>query len=138
MRRFFAVHAETPLLLTRSLSPLLKAAKGLVVSMSDIQIARPDPRFAAYAMSKAALDCLTRALARELAPDVRVNAIAPGVVAWPEAFDPKQIEAYLARIPLGRDGTPQDVASLIHYLATQGRYITGQTLNVDGGRSIRA
>jgi hypothetical protein len=89
-----------------------------------------------YCASKAALASLTRGLARALAPDVTVNGIAPGVVEWPEDYPQEEREKYLKRVPLSRAGTPEDVANLVHFLATDGSYITGQIIPLDGGRSI--
>jgi pteridine reductase len=89
-----------------------------------------------YCASKAALANLTLSLARELAPDVTVNGIAPGVVEWPQGYPEDEKQKYLKRVPLARPGTPQDVANLVHFLATGGSYITGQIIRLDGGRSI--
>jgi pteridine reductase len=105
--------------------------------MSDEQIDRPGPAYAAYSLSKAALENAVKSLARELAPEVTVNAIAPGVVEWPADMPPAARQKYLKRVPLSRAGTPQDVANLVEFLCTGGRYITGQTIRLDGGRSIR-
>ena len=137
MRRFWSVHLEAPLLLTRALAPLLRAAHGTVVMMTDAGIDRPRPAFMAYAASKAGLENLTKSLARALAPDVTVNAIAPGVVEWADDVPPAERSAYLTRVPLGRTGEARDVAELVAFLATGGRYITGQVIRVDGGRSTR-
>ena len=137
LRRLFAIHAETPLLLTQKLAPLLRTARGSVVMMSDEQLERPAPAYAAYAMSKAALENSARTLARALAPEVTVNAIAPGVVAWPTDMPQSSRQRYLRRVPLQRAGTPGDVARLIEFLCTGGRYITGQVIPLDGGRSVR-
>jgi pteridine reductase len=87
-------------------------------------------------MSKAAITEMVRSLARELAPDVRINAIAPGVVAWPEGTDHAEIAAYEKRIPLARSGTPEEAATLALFLARDNTYITGQTIPLDGGRSL--
>jgi pteridine reductase len=76
-------------------------------------------------------------MARELGPHVRVNAIAPGVVAWPEGTDQQEIHAYESRIPLGRSGTPQDAAAAVRFLILDAAYITGEIIRVDGGRWLR-
>jgi pteridine reductase len=136
MRMFFAIHVESPLLLARRFEPMLREAGGLIVSMSDGMAERPAPAYLAYCTSKAALSNLTKGLARELAPQVRVNAIAPGVVEWPPEMPQTEREQYLKRVPLARAGSPEDVAELILFLATTGRYITGQIIPLDGGRSI--
>ncbi len=137
LRRDLAVHVETPLFLTRRLRPLLVAAKGTVVAMTDVDLARSRPSFLTYQISKAALANLMANLARELAPDVTVNCIAPGAVAWPDDMPEADKEHYLSRVPLGRVGEPADVAAAVEYLATTGRYVTGETLRLDGGRHLR-
>ena len=137
LRRDLAVHVETPLLLTRRLRPLLEAAGGTVVTMTDTDLDRTRPSFLTYQLSKAALLNLTRNLARELAPRVTVNAIAPGAVEWAEDMTNEEKETYLKRVPLGRAADPADVPRLIEFLATNGRYITGETLRLDGGRHLR-
>jgi len=123
-------------LLAQSLAPMLRAARGHVVNMIDLLVERPWPEYMAYCASKAALANLTLSLARELAPEVTVNGIAPGVVEWPEDYPQAEREKYLKRVPLARAGTPEDVANLVHFLCTEGSYITGQIIRLDGGRSI--
>lgn len=131
------INALAPLMLTQGLDALLHKAQGLVVAMCDVQtLGRARRRFAAYSMSKAALAEMVGTLAREMAPQVRVCGIAPGVVAWPEDTDPEEIESYEARIPLQRPGTPEDVARLVLFLAREGTYITGEIIRLDGGRSV--
>ncbi|MDB5297834.1 MAG: pteridine reductase, partial [Phycisphaerales bacterium] len=151
MRRLWAVHAESPLLLCQRFAPRLRAAGrgevgdgeigaggggGHVVNMVDLLAERPWPEYLAYCASKAALWNLTLGLARELAPDVTVNGIAPGVVEWPAGYPEAERVKYLKRVPLARAGTPGDVAEAVAYLVTGGRYVTGQILRLDGGRSI--
>jgi len=135
-RRLMAVHFESPLLLCQAFAPLLKSSKGHIVNMLDLLAERPWPKYLAYCASKAALWNLTLGLARELAPDVTVNGIAPGVVEWPEDYPEEERQKYLKRVPLARPGTPQDVAETLHFLVTGGSYITGQVIRLDGGRSI--
>ena len=135
-RRLMAVHFETPLLLCQAFAPLLRRNKGHVVNMLDLLAERPWPKYLAYCASKAALWNLTLGLARELAPDVTVNGIAPGVVEWPDDYPPEEREKYLRRVPLARAGTPQDVAEVVRFLVSAGSYITGQVIRLDGGRSI--
>jgi pteridine reductase len=130
------LHAEAPLLLTRRLAPLLCESHGCVITLCDLLAERPMPGYLAYCASKAALANLTLGLARELAPQARVCGIAPGVVEWPANFPEPQKQTYLQRVPLGRSGTPEDVAKLVHYLLTDGAYLTGQIIRLDGGRSI--
>lgn len=136
IRRFMMVHVEAPLLLIQALAPNLRASRGHVVNMVDLLAEKPWPKYLAYSASKAALVNLTLGLARELAPEVTVNGIAPGVVEWPEGYPQSERDQYLKRVPLERPGTPQDVAELVHFLATAGSYITGQIIRLDGGRSI--
>ena len=135
-RRMMAIHFESPLLLAQKFAPMLRASRGHIVNMVDLLAERPWPQYLAYCASKAALANLTLGLARELAPDVTVNGIAPGVVEWPEGYPDVEKAKYLKRVPLERPGTPQDVAELVHFLVTSGTYLTGQILRLDGGRSI--
>ena len=127
---------ESPLLLAKALADKLRASRGHIVNMVDLLAERPWPAYAAYAASKAALANLTLSLARELAPDVTVNGIAPGVVEWPDDYPESERAKYLKRVPLARAGSPDDVAKLLHFLVTDGSYITGQIIRLDGGRSI--
>ncbi len=135
-RRFWAVHVEAPLLLCRQFEPALRQSRGHVINMVDLLAERPWPEYLVYCASKGALLTLTLGLAKELAPDVAVNGIAPGVVQWPDDYPAQDRQRYLRRVPLGRAGTPQEVAELVHFLCTAGSYITGQIIRLDGGRSI--
>ena len=140
--RHFRVNAVAPLMLTARLAPLLSQSSmnggGVVIAMADIHsMGRPRKGFAAYSMSKAALAEMILTLARDLAPHVRVNGVAPGVVAWPEEGYESDEEAqrkYLKRIPLGRAGTPHDAAEAVRWLALEATYVTGEVIRVDGGR----
>lgn len=140
--RHFRTNALAPLLLTKALAPRLRESAlphgGAVVAMADMHaLGRPRMGFAPYAMSKAALIEMVRSLARELAPQVRVNAIAPGVVAFPEKgyeADAEAQAAYVRRVPLQRSGTPEDAAKAARWLALEAGYITGEVIRVDGGR----
>ncbi|MCC5886136.1 MAG: pteridine reductase [Gammaproteobacteria bacterium] len=127
-----------PFFLTQALLPALRVRGGCVVNIVDIHAERPLAEYPVYSIAKAGLAMLTRSLARELAPEIRVNAVAPGAILWPEdpedAFG-KQQQAILRRIPLGRTGTPEDIADAVHYLAGAA-YVTGQILAVAGGRSV--
>jgi pteridine reductase len=130
------LNARAPLLLTRALLPRLCAARGSVVNVIDVGGGLVAWRgFAAYCASKAALARLTECLALELAPAVRVNAVAPGTVLWPARYPAARREALAARIPLGRAGTPGDVAQAVLFLA-EAPYVTGAILPVDGGRHL--
>lgn len=136
MRRLWAIHVESPLLLCQRFEPLLRASRGHVVNMVDLLAERPWPSYLAYSASKAALWNLTLGMARELAPEVTVNGIAPGVVEWPRDYPQAQRDKYLKRVPLARAGTPNDVATTVRFLCSEGSYITGQIIRLDGGRSI--
>ena len=132
-----AVNVEAPFFLTQALLPSLRAAPSpLVIHLTDIGGERPVKQYAHYSVSKAALLMLTRALAVELAPHVRVNAISPGTVLFPEDFDEAARAEVLARIPQGREGGVEDIARTVVHL-TRTPYITGQVIAVDGGRSAQ-
>jgi pteridine reductase len=135
-RRFWSIHVESPLLLARKFQSILETAGGSIINMVDLQAEKPIPGYLAYCASKAGLWNLTLGLARKLAPRVRVNGIAPGVVEWPEGFALQQQDQYLRRVPLARPGTPEDVASTVRFLTLEAPYITGQIIRLDGGRSI--
>lgn len=116
----------------------LTAARGNVVNMLDILAERPMPSYSNYCASKAALWNATLGYARSLAPAVRVNGIAPGVVDWPDAMPEAERQKYLEKVPLARAGTPTEVASLVKFLVEEGTFITGQVIRLDGGRSLIA
>ena len=133
----FAANARAPFFLAQAAAPALRAARGAIVNLADIHGERPLGDHAPYCMAKAALIMLTRALALELAPDVRVNAVAPGAILWPEQEKPDAAkDAVLARVPLRRTGEPDDVAEAVRWLLQDARYTTGEVLHVDGGRSV--
>jgi pteridine reductase len=132
----WAVHLEAPLLLCRAFEAPLRQSRGHVVNMLDLLAEKPMPSHAVYCASKAALWNLTLSLARELAPEVTVNGIAPGVVEWPADYPQAEREKYLRRVPLGRAGTPADVAEAVLFFCRTGSYVTGQVLRLDGGRSL--
>ncbi|QSQ22301.1 SDR family oxidoreductase [Pyxidicoccus parkwayensis] len=137
-RRMLGVNLDAPYFLTQALLPSLRAGKDpLVVHLTDIGGERPVSHYSHYSVSKAGLIMLTRALAVELAPHVRVNAVSPGTVAFPEDFDAAAREAVLKRIPMGREGSVEDIARTIVFLAREAPYITGQVIAVDGGRSAQ-
>lgn len=134
-----AVNVRAPFFLTQALLPALRASgEGCVVNVTDMAVAHPYTTshfFAHYLASKAALEQLTRAWALELGPAVRVNAVAPGPVAMAADTTSEQRADILARVPLRREGSPDDVARAVVFLATAS-YVTGQTLRVDGGLSV--
>ena len=128
---------KAPLFLTQAAAPHLKAAHGAVVNITDIHAERPLAGYALYCAAKAGLLGLTRALAIELAPLVRVNAVAPGPILWPDdsAFDGEARERIVAHTLLGHAGSPQDIALAVRFLLNDAPYVTGQVINVDGGRT---
>lgn len=135
----FAINARAPFFLAQAAAPHLASANGAIVNIADIYAERPLRGHAVYAMGKAALLQMTRALALELAPQVRVNAVSPSAILWPEnGKDPEAQSALLARTPLGRIGTPGEIAEAVRWLLQDARYCTGQVLRVDGGRMLDA
>lgn len=133
----FGTNARAPFFLAQAAAPHLRAARGCIVNLTDIYAERPLPNHPLYCMSKSALAMMTQALARELAPDVRVNAVAPGAVLWPDAGKAEiEQRALLQRTPLARVGTPDDVAEAVRWLIQDAPYCTGQTIRVDGGRTL--
>jgi pteridine reductase len=130
-------NVKAPLFLSQAAAPALRKTSGLIINMVDIHALRPLKRYAVYCTAKAALGMLTHSLARELAPYVRVNGIAPGPIMWPEdALDPAMKGKIISQTLLKRQGTPEDVARTALFFATEAPYITGQILAVDGGRSV--
>lgn len=134
-------NAQAPLFLSQALEDTLRANYGSIVNLTDMNINQGMSGFSTYTMAKAALQAMTKSLARELAPYVRVNAVSPGAILWPEYASDPVLHAdaqakILAGIPLARLGTEDDIAQAVFFLAHQARYITGQTLRVDGGRAL--
>ncbi len=125
-----------PLKLCQLVAPFMKkSGGGCIVNLSDINAARPWPHHLAYGCSKAGIDYITRALARSLAPAIRVNAVAPGIAVFPDSYPIDLRQQLVDSVPLKREGTPQDIAGAVRFLV-ESPYITGQILNIDGGRSI--
>jgi len=133
----FASNARAPFFLAQAAAPHLRASGGVIVNLADIYGQSPLRDHAIYSSAKAALVMATRALALELAPHVRVNAVAPGAILWPEhTRDTQRERRILASIPLARTGTPEDIAGAVYWLLSGARYVTGQVLRVDGGRGL--
>jgi pteridine reductase len=128
---------RAPFFLAQAAAPQLRAAKGVIVNMIDIHAQRPLPGHSVYSTAKAGLAMLTRALARELGPDIRVNGIAPGPIMWPESgMDARLQKEIVAKTLLKRSGTPEDVVRAALFFVKDAPYVTGQILAVDGGRSV--
>ncbi|MDG2539968.1 pteridine reductase [Dyella jiangningensis] len=133
----FASNAQAPFFLAQAATPALREARGAIVNLVDIYAERPLADHPVYCMAKAALAAMTRSLALDLGPDVRVNGVAPGAVMWPsdgKPYDDQQ--AMLARTPLQRAGSPDDVAGAVLWLLRDAPFVTGQIIRVDGGRTL--
>lgn len=131
------LNLRAPFFVAQGAAPHLRRAAGKIVNIGDLGGLEPWPSYAAHSLSKAGLVMLTRVLARALAPDVTVNAIAPGTVLVPEGFDRAQRERLVRDTPLGRLGTPEDAVAALLYLLEGGDFVTGDVLVVDGGRILR-
>jgi pteridine reductase len=133
----FAANARGPFFLAQAATPALREARGAIVNIVDIYAERPLEGHTVYSMAKAALVMLTQALAKDLAPDVRVNAVAPGAILWPASGKVDDaVEALLAKTPMARKGEPLDVADAVRWLLLDAPYTTGQVIRVDGGRAL--
>lgn len=135
----FASNAKGAYFLSKALRPSLKASRGCIINITDVHASKPMGEHSIYCMAKAALLMMTRSLAKAFAPEIRVNAIAPGAIAWPEgdnalADDLKQ--KILDKTALGRHGSPQDIANAAEFLITKADYMTGAEIKVDGGRHL--
>jgi pteridine reductase len=128
---------KAPLFLAQAAASALRLSNGLIVNIADIHGIRPLSRHPVYSIAKAGVIMLTKSLARELAPAVRVNAIAPGPVMWPEdGMDGALQKKIIERTALKRSGSADDVARAVLFFASEAPYVTGQILAVDGGRSV--
>jgi pteridine reductase len=128
---------KAPLFLAQAAVPHLRASRGVIINILDIHAIRPLRDHTIYGAAKAGLGFLTRALARDLAPDIRVNGVAPGAILWPDGgISDHMQDVVLKQIPLKRVGDPADIASCVVYLVRDAGYVTGQVIAVDGGRSV--
>jgi pteridine reductase len=129
---------RAPLFIAQAAAPALKKTGGSIINITDIHAERPLKNYVLYSIAKAGLVGLTRSLARELAPEIRVNAVAPGPILWPddESFDELSRQRIISHTPLRREGAPEDVARAVIFLLVEGTYVTGETINVDGGRHV--
>ena len=136
----FASNLKGPFFLTQALVPALRARRGAIVNIVDVYAELPLAQHAVYTMAKAGVAMMTRALAQELGPDVRVNGVSPGAILWPAEENPElggaKTEALLAQTALKRIGDPSDIARAVRYLGLEAGDVTGQILAVDGGRTL--
>lgn len=133
----FASNAQAPFFLSQAAIPALREARGGIVNLVDIYAERPLANYPLYCMAKAALAAMTRSLALDLGPEIRVNGIAPGAVLWPGEGKPHaDQQTMLARTPLQRTGSPDDVAGAVLWLLRDAPFVTGQIIRVDGGRTL--
>ncbi len=127
---------KAPLFLSKALHTELKKRKGSIINIIDIHVEPPLKDHIIYNVSKAGLLALTRSLAKDLAPHIRVNGVSPGAIMWPEnETSKKKKEDILSKIPMKKTGTPDDIAKTVYFLL-ENNYITGQNINVDGGRRL--
>lgn len=132
-----ATNLKAPLFLAQAAWPHLRRRGGCIVNIVDIHAQRPLRNHAVYGSAKAGLAMLTRALAKDMAPEVRVNGVSPGAILWPEeGMSEDTRQAILRQIPLRRAGDPEDIAGCVLYLVRDAGYATGQIIAIDGGRSI--
>ena len=129
--------------LSQSLADELRLRRGAIINIVDSYADSPLPRFPIYSIAKAGLKAMTRSLAKELAPEIRVNGVSPGAIIWPDSLADDSVPGVLEKraaiigsIPLGRTGTPGDIADLAVFLAIEASYVTGQVIRVDGGRNL--
>jgi pteridine reductase len=132
----FAINVRAPYFLSQRAAPALAASHGAIVNIADLAAFESWPAYVPHGMTKAAVVQMTRAMASALAPDVRVNAVAPGVVLLPEGWSAEGAEHLRSTTPLRRLGSPEDVAQSVIYLL-EAQYVTGEVIRVDGGRHIR-
>jgi pteridine reductase len=138
LERMWRINAAAPFLCAQLAAERMRArGAGSIVNVCDIAAERPFPVHAHYCMSKAALLSLTRSLAVELAPAIRVNAVSPGAILFPESYEPEKRDSVLRRIPMGRAGSVAELAETVSFLLLGPEFVTGQVLAVDGGRSAR-
>jgi len=128
---------KAPLFLSQAALPALRETRGAIINLIDVHAQRPLRNHAVYGSAKAGLAMLTRSLAKDLAPEIRVNGVSPGAILWPEnGMDDATRDSILKQIPLARAGQPEDIAGCVLYLVKDATYVTGQIIAVDGGRSI--
>lgn len=132
----FGTNVKAPFFLSQAAAPYLRKTRGCIVNMVDIHARRPLKEFSIYSMAKAALETMTKSLARELGPEIRVNGVAPGAILWPDNIDEVTKQRIVSKTFLKRKGEPEDIAKAIRFIIEDAPYMTGQILSIDGGRSL--
>jgi pteridine reductase len=128
---------KAPFFLTKVLAPELASQQGVIVNIIDVHAERGLKNYPVYSIAKAGLAAMTKIMARELGPEVRVNGVSPGAIIWPESeLSDAEKQEILSRIALRRQGSPDDIARAVRFLVQDGNYITGQIISVDGGRTL--
>jgi pteridine reductase len=128
---------KAPLFLSKISLPYLKKNNGVIINIVDVHAQRPLKNHSVYGSAKAGLAMLTRSLAKDLGPDVRVNGVSPGAILWPESGISERVKKnILGQVPLGRPGAPADIAAAVVFLVRDAPYVTGEIIAVDGGRSV--
>jgi len=134
-----ASNLKAPLFLCQAAAPFLKKTKGAIINITDVHIKQPKKNYIVYSIAKAGLETLTKSLAQELGPTIRVNAVAPGPILWPNSsheFDELYRKKVISQTLLNRSGEPDDVSKAVEFLLLNAPFVTGQILNIDGGRSF--
>ncbi len=135
-QNLIGVNMQAPLFLAQHAAEYLLASKGCIINLTDIYAIRPMKDFPVYSTAKAGLEMLTKALARELGPDIRVNGLSLGAVLWPENMNQERQDDILNQTVLKRTGEVNDVANAVRYLIDDADYMTGQIMTIDGGRTL--
>lgn len=130
------INLKAPLFLAKAAKQHLKQNNGCIINITDIHAERPLAEHCIYSTAKAGLVMLTKSLAKELAPEIRVNAISPGAISWPENMDEETKTSILSKIALNKSGAAEDIAKAASFLIHKADYITGQVISVDGGRTL--
>lgn len=130
------INMKAPFFLSQQAAPYLRESAGCIVNITDIHATKPLKDHPVYSAAKAGLEMLTQALAKELGPQVRVNAVSPGAILWPQTMDATRRKKILNRTILKRQGCPEDIAKAVRFLINDADYMTGQVLTIDGGRTL--
>ena len=132
----FGTNVKAPFFLAQAAAPFLRKTHGCIINMVDIHARRPLKEYSIYSMAKASLETMTKALARELGPEIRVNGVSPGAILWPDNLDEVTKQRIVSKTFLKRKGEPEDIAKAIRFIIEDAPYMTGQILSIDGGRSL--